>query len=138
MSLNLHQIVRGAISSVNADEQVYIIRSTGNANVKGRIQATYATPELITAQVQTLSNDDLKIVNETERTERDHIEFTGDLSVYHIRQTAHCQDHRSRGIVIRTVCIEINMQIYRDQNDAEHTEQIGNGQDLFFPVFNEH
>ncbi|MBQ1779787.1 MAG: hypothetical protein IIZ93_16660, partial [Acidaminococcaceae bacterium] len=71
MSLNLHQIVRGAISSVNADEQVYIIRSTGNANVKGRIQATYATPELITAQVQTLSNDDLKIVNETERTERD-------------------------------------------------------------------
>ena len=48
MSLNLHQIVRGAISSVNADEQVYIIRSTGNANVKGRIQATYATPELIT------------------------------------------------------------------------------------------
>ena len=71
MSLNLHQIVRGAISSVNADEQVYIIRSTGNANLKGRIQATYATPELITAQVQTLSNDDLKIVNETERTERD-------------------------------------------------------------------
>lgn len=71
MSLNLHQIVRGAISSVNADEQVYLVRSTGNANVKGRIVATYGAPELIGAQIQTLSNDDLRIVNETERTERD-------------------------------------------------------------------
>lgn len=71
MSLNLHQIVRGAISSVNADEQVYLVRSTGNSNVKGRIVATYGAPELIGAQIQTLSNDDLRIVNETERTERD-------------------------------------------------------------------
>lgn len=71
MSLNLHQIVRGAISSVNADEQVYLVRSTGNSNVKGRIVATYGAPVLIGAQIQTLSNDDLRIVNETERTERD-------------------------------------------------------------------
>ena len=42
MSLNLHAIVRGAISSVNADEQVYLLQSTGNTNVSGRIVATYA------------------------------------------------------------------------------------------------
>lgn len=71
MSLNLHAIVRGAISSVNADEQVYLLQSTGNTNVSGRIVATYAGPQLVGAQVQTLSNDDLKIVSETERTERD-------------------------------------------------------------------
>ena len=40
MSLNLHAIVRGAISSVNADEQVYLLQSTGNTNVSGRIVAT--------------------------------------------------------------------------------------------------
>ena len=64
MSLNLHAIVRGAISSVNADEQVYLLQSTGNTNVSGRIVATYAGPQLVGAQVQTLSNDDLKIVSE--------------------------------------------------------------------------
>ena len=47
------------------------MQSTGNTNVSGRIVATYAGPQLVGAQVQTLSNDDLKIVSETERTERD-------------------------------------------------------------------
>ena len=50
MSLNLHAIVRGAISSVNADEQVYLLQSTGNTNVSGRIVATYAGPQLVGAQ----------------------------------------------------------------------------------------
>lgn len=88
MSLNLHAIVRGAISSVNADEQVYLLQSTGNTNVSGRIVATYAGPQLVGAQVQTLSNDDLKIVSETERTERSKV-----LSVQRFEQPNHPGGH---------------------------------------------
>ena len=69
--LNLHDIVRGAINLVNPDEDVWLIQNTGQTNAKGRITAAYAEPEKVRAQVQTLSGDDLTVMNDTERTERD-------------------------------------------------------------------
>ena len=71
MSLNLHDIVRGAINIVNPDEDVWLIQNIGQTNVKGRITAAYAEPEKVRAQVQTLSGDALPVVNDTQRTERD-------------------------------------------------------------------
>ena len=71
MPLNLHDIVRGAINIVNPDEDVWLIQNTGQTNVKGRITASYAPAQKVRAQVQTLSGDDLTVVNDTQRTERD-------------------------------------------------------------------
>ena len=71
MPLNLHDLVRGAINIVNPDEDVWLIQNIGQTNVKGRITAFYAEPEKVRAQVQTLSGDDLTVMNDTERTERD-------------------------------------------------------------------
>ena len=69
--LNLHDIVRGAINIVNPDEDVWLIQNIGQTNVKGRITASYAPAQKVKAQVQTLSGDDLTVMNDTERTERD-------------------------------------------------------------------
>lgn len=71
MPLNLHNIVRGAINIVNPDEDVWLIQNISQTNVKGRITAVYAEPEKVRAQVQTLSGDDLTVMNDTQRTERD-------------------------------------------------------------------
>ena len=71
MPLNLHDLVRGAINIVNPDEDVWLIQNTGQTNVKGRITASYAPAQKVKAQVQTLSGDDLTVMNDTERTERD-------------------------------------------------------------------
>ena len=71
MSLNLHGIVRTAINFNNADETVLLVRSLGNANIQGRIVPTYGEPESVGAQVQTLGGEDLKVINDTERTPRD-------------------------------------------------------------------
>ena len=71
MPLNLHDLVRGAINIVNPDEDVWLIQNIGQTNVKGRITASYAPAQKVKAQVQTLSGDDLTIMNDTERTERD-------------------------------------------------------------------
>ena len=69
--LNLHDLVRGAINIVNPDEDVWLIQNIGQTNVKGRITASYAPAQKVKAQVQTLSGDDLTVMNDTERTERD-------------------------------------------------------------------
>lgn len=71
MPLNLHDIVRGAINIVNPDEDVWLIQNISQTNVKGRITASYAPAQKVKAQVQTLSGDDLTVVNDTQRTERD-------------------------------------------------------------------
>ena len=71
MPLNLHNIVRGAINIVNPDEDVWLIQNIGQTNVKGRITASYAPAQKVKAQVQTLSGDDLTVMNDTQRTERD-------------------------------------------------------------------
>ena len=69
--LNLHDLVRGAINIINPDEVVWLIQNISQTNVKGRITASYAPAQKVKAQVQTLSGDDLTVVNATQRTERD-------------------------------------------------------------------
>lgn len=62
MSLNLHAIVRNAITAVNADEDCYLIQSNGQKNVKGVLTSDYSV-EPITAQIQSLNGDELKIID---------------------------------------------------------------------------
>lgn len=71
MSLNLHDIVRGVVTSVLDDEDVYLVQSIRQESDWGRVTAKYVPAELVKAQVQTLSGDDLTVNAETERTERD-------------------------------------------------------------------
>lgn len=71
MSFNLHRIVRKAIYLNLADEDVDLIQSSGQTLSRGRAVATYLPAVRVRAQVQTLSGDDLQVMGETERTERD-------------------------------------------------------------------
>ena len=71
MSLNLHDIVRGVVTSVLDDEDVYLVQSIGQESDWGRVTAKYAPAELVKAQVQTLSGDDLTVTAETARAARD-------------------------------------------------------------------
>lgn len=59
MSLNLHRIARAAITLNHEDETIYLIRSLGQRNVKGRIVNAYDSPEPIIAQVQSASDESL-------------------------------------------------------------------------------
>lgn len=69
--INLHHIVRGAITAVHDDEPCLLIQSAGVTSAKGRMTAAYNAAVAVRAQVQTLSGDDLTVTGETERTERD-------------------------------------------------------------------
>ena len=66
--MNLHQIVTNAIGAVHPNETVYLLQSTGQANIKGVVTATYDKPRFVKAQVQSLSGDDLQQVDNTLRT----------------------------------------------------------------------
>ena len=58
--MNLHQIVYGAIGSVNRHEMVTLYRCTGTANVGGVVSVTYAKADIM-AQVQAPSAADLRL-----------------------------------------------------------------------------
>lgn len=61
MGLNLHGLVRGAITSVNPDTAVTVRFSTGAALQPNRSRVpTYSAPVPMTAQVQSLSTGDLR------------------------------------------------------------------------------
>lgn len=66
--MNLHAIARGPVSTVNAEEDVYLIQAAGQINEKGRLIPLYAAAETVQAQIQTLSPDELQAVNEALRT----------------------------------------------------------------------
>lgn len=66
--MNLHAIARGPVSAVNAEERCYLIQALGQQNVKGRIIASYAAAEPVSAQIQTLSPDELQAVDNALRT----------------------------------------------------------------------
>ncbi len=57
--MNLHNVVRGPIGSVNAHETVKLYTCTGTANVKGQVVTTY-TVSTLRAQVQAPSASDLE------------------------------------------------------------------------------
>lgn len=59
--MNLHSLVRGAISSVNPDTPVTVLISTGfTKDASFRQVPSYAPPVTMTAQVQALTSTDLR------------------------------------------------------------------------------
>ena len=82
MSLNLHAIVRGAISFVNADEQVYLCRAPETPTSQPH-RRHIPDRELVGAGADLIERR-LKIVGETERTERSEV-----LSVQRFEQPNH-------------------------------------------------
>jgi hypothetical protein len=57
--LNLHGLVRQAITAVHPDELVTLHMSSGQTNVKGKITAAYHPPVQVMAQVQSLKPSEL-------------------------------------------------------------------------------
>ena len=58
--MNLHNIVSGAIGSVNHHEMVSLYRCTGTANNEGVVSVTYAKSDVL-AQVQAPTAADLRL-----------------------------------------------------------------------------
>lgn len=52
--MNLHHIVRGAITSVHPDETALLYRANGQDNVKGKVKARYEEPETIKGNFQAM------------------------------------------------------------------------------------
>lgn len=57
--INLHKIVRGAITSVHADETVLLYKSAGQQNIAGAVEPVYNESETLAAQIQSESDDAL-------------------------------------------------------------------------------
>ena len=66
--INLHAIVRPAINALHPDMTVALYHSIGQTNQLGRIKALYAPGQLVLAQVQTLTVDDLQQREDTSKT----------------------------------------------------------------------
>jgi hypothetical protein len=62
MGLNLHNVVRGAITAIHPDETVTLYQSAGQRNVKGKIVSIYNEPQEVKANFQPLDSDALKHV----------------------------------------------------------------------------
>ena len=58
--INLHDIVRVVIPILHPDEDVLLVQSTGNVNVRGVVTPTWATPQMVIAQIQSMGADELK------------------------------------------------------------------------------
>lgn len=59
MPVNLHNIVRGAITAIHDDESVHWYMFSGQINTDGAITPLYHPPVIIRAQVQSESDDAL-------------------------------------------------------------------------------
>lgn len=73
MSINLHAVVRGSITSLHPDEELTLYRSTGNQNVRGEACPTYAAPVTVKGQIQSERTDTLepsRDANAVSRTRR--------------------------------------------------------------------
>ncbi len=59
--MNLHKVVAGSIAAVNPHQRATLQLSTGyTTNSDGSRVPTYGTPIMVTAQVQSLSTEDLQ------------------------------------------------------------------------------
>ena len=68
----------------------------------------------------------------------DHIKFSCDFAVYHIRQTGDGQNGACDDIITGLICFDINHHIYGNQDQPEKAKEIRYGEYFFFPVFDEH
>lgn len=72
MSLNLHAIVRGAINAVNEDEPCYLIQALSSViDDEYNPVTSYSQAIPVLAQVQSISGDDMQILNDNLKTEID-------------------------------------------------------------------
>lgn len=60
IGVNLHNVVRGAITSIHPDETVTLYQSAGQRNVKGKIVSVYSEPQEVKANFQPLDSDALR------------------------------------------------------------------------------
>lgn len=58
--INLHNVVRGAITAVHPDEVCVLYHSIGQRNVKGKVTPIYAEPQTIKANWQPLDSESLQ------------------------------------------------------------------------------
>ena len=66
--VNLHNVVRSAITSIHPDENCILYQSIGQRNVKGKVTAVYAEPKNVRANFQPLDTDALKHFEATNQT----------------------------------------------------------------------
>jgi hypothetical protein len=66
--MNLHAVVRSAVTSLHPDETVTLYQSKGQQNVRGRIIPVYAEPQVVQAQIQLTSGMELQHSEAVSRT----------------------------------------------------------------------
>ena len=69
--INLHGLVRQAITSLHPDEAVTLRQSTGQRNERGRVTPVYGPAQVVQAQVQSLGQNDLAQREATSNTRID-------------------------------------------------------------------
>lgn len=69
--MNLHALVRGAITPLHPDEPVTLRQSVGQQNVRGRITPVYGPAQAVQAQIQSLGQNDLAQTEQTSSTKVD-------------------------------------------------------------------
>ena len=52
MGINLHNVVRGAITAIHPDESCTLYQSLGQRNIKGVVKSVYSAPKQILANFQ--------------------------------------------------------------------------------------
>lgn len=69
--MNLHALVRGAVTPLHPDETVTLRQSVGQRNVRGRITPVYAPAQAVVAQIQSLGPNDLAQAEQVSSTKAD-------------------------------------------------------------------
>lgn len=69
--INLHGLVRSAITALHPDEVVILRQSVGQRNARGRITPEYAPAQTVQAQIQSLGQNDLAQAEQTSNTRVD-------------------------------------------------------------------
>lgn len=69
--INLHGLVRQAITTLHPDEAVTLRQSIGQRNERGRVTPVYGPAQAVQAQIQSLSQNDLAQKEATSNTRID-------------------------------------------------------------------
>ena len=94
MGINLHDVVRGAITSVHPDIDCVLYQSTGQVNIKGVVTPVYAEPKNVKVNFQPLDADSLKQLearNETPVSEQAFLYSNEPLPVGGIERKPICR-----------------------------------------------
>lgn len=93
--MNLHGIVRKAITGVHPDESALLYRSKGETNIKGKVKAQYEEPETVRGNFQA--------VNSLALQQLERVSVTGcTVQAYFYSETSHRIAGISRIPITRT------------------------------------